>query len=144
MIMARYGQPLGLSYDLHSAWVGERPYDGKHLQPEFELPEPRAPAAAAVATEGDAADGGSEVPVMPETRDGPTVTEDPGTPDETAIAGASRQWTSADGRFRVEAEFIKAIGGMVYLKRNDNGKEVKVPIQDLSEEDQRWLKNKGS
>ena len=49
-----------------------------------------------------------------------------------------RTWTSADGRFTVEAEFVKAIAGVVTL-RTQSGGEVDVPMEKLSEEDRQFL-----
>ena len=52
-----------------------------------------------------------------------------------------RTWTSTDGKFTVEAQFVKAVGGTVYLKRKD-GKEIEVAIEKLSPEDQRFVRKR--
>ncbi len=52
-----------------------------------------------------------------------------------------RQWTSTDGNFTLQAQFVKAIGGTVYLKRKD-GKEIEVAIEKLSPEDQQYIRKR--
>lgn len=44
-------------------------------------------------------------------------------------------WTSADGRFTVDAEFVQLKDGKVQLKRNDNQKLIWVALTDLAEKD---------
>lgn len=46
-----------------------------------------------------------------------------------------RTWSDASGKFNVEAEFV-AIDGEKVILRNADGKEIKVPLDKLSEEDQ--------
>jgi hypothetical protein len=53
-----------------------------------------------------------------------------------------RIWTSADGKFKVEATFVKFIAGTVHLKRKDNGQEIAVPSGKLSDEDQQYIKRR--
>ena len=52
-------------------------------------------------------------------------------------AAKRRTWTS--GEYTVEAEFITAIGNTVRLKRLDNGREITVPMDALSKEDQEFI-----
>jgi hypothetical protein len=52
-----------------------------------------------------------------------------------------RTWTSADGKFTVEATFIKYIAGQVHL--DANGREIVVPAEKLSEGDRKWLLDRG-
>ena len=62
---------------------------------------------------------------------------------EPPHAGAKlRTWTSADGRFHVEAELVKMVAGVVHLKRKDNGQVIQVPVDKLSEEDQKFLRKR--
>lgn len=49
-----------------------------------------------------------------------------------------RTWTSADGRFTIDAEFVKAIGRKVTLRKRD-GTEITVPMERLSEDDRRVI-----
>ncbi|MEZ6127373.1 MAG: SHD1 domain-containing protein [Planctomycetaceae bacterium] len=60
------------------------------------------------------------------------------TPDEklAADAQAMREWSDATGSFKVEAAFVKFDGDNIVLKRKD-GKELNVPINRLSEADQK-------
>lgn len=52
-----------------------------------------------------------------------------------ADGGASlRVWTSNDGKYTVEAEFLRAAGNLVWLKRAD-GRTISVPLRRLSTED---------
>lgn len=56
--------------------------------------------------------------------------------DPTTIA---RVFSDASGKFKVEAKVISLKDGEVTLQRVDNAKEVKVPVNRLSDDDQRWL-----
>jgi hypothetical protein len=51
-----------------------------------------------------------------------------------------RRWTSADGKFTVEAEFVNYVADTVYLRRKDNGRELRVPLGQLSDADQTFIK----
>jgi hypothetical protein len=48
-----------------------------------------------------------------------------------------RTWTSANGKFSVEATFVEMKGSEVRLKKADS--EFKVEKSKLSAEDQKWL-----
>jgi len=50
-----------------------------------------------------------------------------------------RVWTSADGKFRTEAKFVRAGAGKVILQ-TEGGKEIEVAEEKLSKEDVRWIK----
>lgn len=52
-----------------------------------------------------------------------------------------RTWTSTDGSFRVEAEFLSLIGGTVRLKRTDSGETVDVRLSQLSNEDREFVRS---
>lgn len=54
-------------------------------------------------------------------------------------AAVARTWTSGDGKFTTEAEFVSISGGTVTLKKPD-GKLVKVPARLLSAADQEFIK----
>jgi len=49
--------------------------------------------------------------------------------------GELRTWTSKDGKYTVDAEFVRAAGNLVWLKRAD-GRTISVPLYRLSTEDQ--------
>jgi hypothetical protein len=51
-------------------------------------------------------------------------------------------WTSADGKFTVEAKFVKSTAGVVHLEKQDST-TIKVPMEKLSDDDQHFIKNKG-
>ena len=51
-----------------------------------------------------------------------------------------RTWTS--GTFTVEAELIKRTGDIIFLKRLENGKEMKISIDKLSAEDQAFIRER--
>ena len=51
-------------------------------------------------------------------------------------------WTSANGKFTIEAKFVKSAVGMITLEKRD-GSSLQVPMEKLSEEDQKWIKNRG-
>jgi sporulation protein YlmC with PRC-barrel domain len=68
-------------------------------------------------------------------------TEDAADPTETDSAAASdgyRTWTDKSGEFKVKAKYVRTIGDIVLI-RNEEGKGVRVPIKQLSEEDQRVI-----
>jgi hypothetical protein len=46
-----------------------------------------------------------------------------------------RKWTSADGKFSIEAKFVRIQDGNVVLIRKDNGKEISVPLDKLGASD---------
>jgi hypothetical protein len=48
-----------------------------------------------------------------------------------------RTWTSADGKYKVEARLVGFTDGVVELERKDNGQKVKIPVEKLSEADQK-------
>src|SRR5262245_15058482 len=50
----------------------------------------------------------------------------------------ARKWTSADGKFSVDAEFVSATEANVIVRRAD-GREIKVPRNRLSPEDQAFV-----
>lgn len=54
-------------------------------------------------------------------------------------APAVRTWTTADGLFKVEAEFVSAIQESVELKRKSDGKTITVPLVKLSPADREWI-----
>src|SRR6187200_1881456 len=55
----------------------------------------------------------------------------------TAVAEV-RTWTSADGKFQVEAEMLSVQEGKVSLRKAD-GTEVTVPLTKLGEADRRFI-----
>jgi hypothetical protein len=55
-----------------------------------------------------------------------------------ALPASARRWTSADGRFTVDAELVEVTDGQVTLKKR-TGETITVPVEKLSELDRRWL-----
>ena len=53
-----------------------------------------------------------------------------------------RTWTSADGKFTVEAQLVKVEEGKALLRRKDNRQEISVPLAVLSAADQAHLKQR--
>jgi WD40 repeat protein len=51
-----------------------------------------------------------------------------------------REWNTADGMFKVEAQFVGKTGDNIRLKRKDNGKVITVPLEKFSEEDQAYVR----
>src|SRR5437867_2847488 len=60
----------------------------------------------------------------------------------TAVAEV-RTWTSADGKFKVEAEMLSVQEGKVSLRKAD-GTEVTVPLAKLSEADRQYVTGRAS
>jgi len=52
-----------------------------------------------------------------------------------------RTWTDSTGQYKTEAEFGGVAGGKVKLIKKD-GSTVRLPLEQLSAEDQQWIKNK--
>jgi WD40 repeat protein len=59
-------------------------------------------------------------------------------PAEPERKEAFRTWTSADGKFTVEAQLLRADGDAAVLKKK-SGREVKVPLDKLREEDRQYV-----
>jgi SLA1 homology domain 1, SHD1 len=73
-------------------------------------------------------------PTMPEpTMPEPTIPEPAKVPEST-----TRTWTSADGKFTVEAEFGGAIGSKVTLRKAD-GSVITLDADKLSDADREWI-----
>jgi hypothetical protein len=53
-----------------------------------------------------------------------------------------RTWTTADGKFSVEAKFVKFAAGLLTLEKRD-GKTVEVKLVILSDEDQDFVRQRG-
>jgi hypothetical protein len=49
-------------------------------------------------------------------------------------------WTSADGKFTTEAKFVKAMGDIIYLEKQ-NGKSIQIQRDKLSDKDLYWIKH---
>jgi hypothetical protein len=54
------------------------------------------------------------------------------------LAAVAREWTSSNGKFKVEAEFVAVKNGKVVLEKPD-GSFVSVPLDKLSPEDQAFI-----
>lgn len=59
---------------------------------------------------------------------------------ETLEKARWRVWTSADGKYKTEAKFLRAEAGKVVLQKND-GTEIVVAEEKLSKEDVDWAKS---
>lgn len=55
-----------------------------------------------------------------------------------------RQWTSSNGKFNVTGALLGQQDGKVKIKRSDNGKTIMVPLEKLSDDDRKFLKNLNS
>jgi hypothetical protein len=53
-----------------------------------------------------------------------------------------RIWTNVTGEFRREARFEGCDSGKVTLKRKEDGKIITVPLEQLSAEDQEWIRER--
>lgn len=68
-----------------------------------------------------------------------TTTSRPAKPTEKTPS-EFRKWTSADGKFSVEARFVKLDKDNIVLARKDNGKEITVPLDRLSANDRAYAR----
>lgn len=64
------------------------------------------------------------------------------TPEEKAESIGKRAWSDKSGKFKIEATIVRFEGDKVILKRTD-GKEVTVPIERLSPQDQQIIAKAG-
>lgn len=77
------------------------------------------------------------------TKQFPLVQPDPhSTLDTPKPTRPVRKWTSADGKFTVEAEFISFGAGKVKLRRVDNGKELNLDEDNFSPADIAWIRSR--
>lgn len=60
---------------------------------------------------------------------------------ETAEEPELRSWSTTDGKFSTDAEFLYAVGDKVKLRKAD-GAEITVPMAQLSESDRRWIQDR--
>ncbi len=56
-----------------------------------------------------------------------------------ARVGQAREWTSSDGKYRVEADLAGIGSETVRLKKKADGKVVVVPLKQLCAADQQWI-----
>jgi WD40 repeat protein len=56
-------------------------------------------------------------------------------------ASIVRVWTSANRKYKVRASLVRVVDGKAHLKREDNGKIVVVPVDQLSEQDRKLLRD---
>jgi WD40 repeat protein len=63
-------------------------------------------------------------------------------PAEPSDETEARTWITADGKFQVEATFVKRQGNSIVLKRKDTGKEIIISLQRLSKQDRAFLSGK--
>lgn len=57
----------------------------------------------------------------------------------TTLPAAVRKWTSHDGKFTTDAEFVEFVDEKVTLKKR-SGETISVPVELLSEVDRRYLR----
>lgn len=62
-------------------------------------------------------------------------------PEPAPPAKEPRTWTSKDGKFSVEATFVKVIGDKVTIRFKSNGVEKAIEIDKLSEADKQYIKS---
>ncbi|MBN2684771.1 MAG: hypothetical protein JXR40_05790 [Pontiellaceae bacterium] len=56
-----------------------------------------------------------------------------------AALGDTRVWEYAEGGETIEAEYKALSGNIVELNRTDDGKPIKIPLEELSAEDRRYV-----
>ncbi|MHB8974483.1 MAG: SHD1 domain-containing protein [Pirellulaceae bacterium] len=50
-----------------------------------------------------------------------------------------RTWTDITGKFSVEAVFVSRAMNTVTIRRTDNAKEIKMPLDKLSDGDEKFI-----
>jgi hypothetical protein len=71
----------------------------------------------------------------------PDELEQPHQPAAPSTAEALRTWTDQTGQFEIEAVFLAVTDGAVQLRRAD-GREINVPLEHLSDEDQQYVQQR--
>lgn len=66
---------------------------------------------------------------------------DPKGRPKSLILSRYRTWTDSTGQFKIKARYIRLNGTIVVLQRDDNKKELRVPIVKLSKSDQELLRS---
>ncbi len=69
----------------------------------------------------------------------PEEVDQPDRPKEPELKSDVREWEDRTGKFKIKASFVKLVDGTVYLK-TDDAKEIKVPLQKLSDTDRAYVK----
>src|SRR4051812_10615308 len=59
-----------------------------------------------------------------------------------AVLAEERTWTDKTGKFKTSGELVEVQDGQALLRRAD-GKEIKVPLERLSDADQQFIKAHG-
>jgi len=77
-------------------------------------------------------------PPEPQPENGPNAPPEASPPAGDSERSPMRTWTSADGRYTVEARLVGLRGSVVVLQKRD-GRVVRVPIDQLSRADQAFL-----
>ena len=80
---------------------------------------------------------GSTVGAAPGASTGPDAGAAPGPKTASSLpfgSGGRRTWTDASGKFTIEAELVRAVDGVVTLKKAD-GSTIDVPVDRLSQAD---------
>ena len=60
---------------------------------------------------------------------------------KTVAKTAVREWTDVTGSFRIRAQLVSVKEGVVYLKKQSDGKVVPVPLEKLCKADRRFISN---
>lgn len=103
----------------------DKPEKKQEAEPVPERPKPPDPVAVERAAAEMMPDDAKIAP--------PTIT--PWWPDR-------RTWKDTSGQFQLEADFMSYAAGQVKLKKAD-GSVIVIPMEQLSEEDQRWIRKRG-
>jgi hypothetical protein len=99
-----------------------------------ELPPSDATPAEASLPAGPAAELTAPAAPAPVATEATSESDKPAAPEDDGW----RTWTSADGKYTVEAKFRGAAAGTVRLEKRD-GKIIELKREKLSENDQKWL-----
>ncbi len=55
---------------------------------------------------------------------------------------AARTWRDRTGNFQIKAVFVSLTAGTVKLRRSDNGNVIEIPLDQLSDDDQKLIKSR--
>lgn len=132
-----------------SAVVGEKEGRGYKLLVSGELNEDGMTSAAKPPgtepepdTESEKVDPKDAVASKTEQSPNESTSDGPAGTDSSSSSSTLRTWQDATGNFSIEAEFAGHESGQVRLKKAD-GSEISVPLEQLSDEDQEWVRNRG-
>jgi hypothetical protein len=116
---------------------GQNVGEDRDLVVQFTRASIKDPMGAMKPEKGEKVRGQEEEPRRPQAGG---ATAEPQRTKEALDKAGWRVWTSANGKYKIEARLLRAESGNVILRKND-GTEIEVAEVNLSKEDVDWVKS---